>query len=100
MSEHIKREKVTPPGGLYIPLNVLIGIFAYHTVLLSISRSIGDGLGRISSSSLFLSLGMIFGGVVLGRLSARGKIVLPLWAIVFVVALQVVIAVSGRAILG
>jgi len=43
---------------------------------------------------------MIFGGVVLGRLSARGKIVLPLWVIVFVVALQVVIAVSGRAILG
>ncbi|MDO5056878.1 MAG: hypothetical protein Q4E06_06025 [Lautropia sp.] len=99
MSHHIKREKVSPPGGLYIPLNVVIGIFAYHTILLSISKSIGDGLGRISFSSLFLSLGIILGGGYLGRLSVQGKIVLPIWVIVFVVTLQVIIAISGRAVL-
>lgn len=99
MRDRIKREKVSPPGGLYIPINVLIGIFAYHTILLSISKSIGGGLGKISLSSVFFAFGVIVGGVILGRLSAQSKIVLPLWVIVSVVMLQVAIAVFGRTIL-
>ena len=99
MCNHTKREKTSPPGGLRIPPGVLAGILAYHTTLLSISKLIGDGLGRISFSSLFLSLGTILGGVILGRLSIQGKISLPLWVIGFVVMLQVIIAVSGRTFL-
>lgn len=98
MRKQVKRDKISPVGGLCIPSGVLFGIFVYHTLLLSISRMIGDGLGRISLASLFLSFGVVLGGFVLGRLSVQGRIVLPLWVIGFVVALQVVIALSGRAI--
>ncbi|MDO4232576.1 MAG: hypothetical protein Q4D19_10635 [Lautropia sp.] len=96
MRNQAKPEKALPLGGLYIPPGVLVGIFAYHTILLSISRLIGDGLGRLSIASLFLSFGAILGGLILGRLSVLGRIVLPLWVIGFVVLLQVVIAVAGR----
>lgn len=98
MRNPIQQKTASAPGGVYIPPAILVGIFACHTILLSAARLIGDGLGRLSFSSLFLAVGTIFGGLILGWLSVKGRIVLPLWVIGFVVALKVLIAVAGRAL--
>ena len=92
-SPEIPSDKTKDPWLIYV---ILSTCFPF---LLTVSSFIPGHLGEISIRSAFLSIGIVVVAVVMAIMARRGRIDVPLWAIMLIAPCLVAIVLFGRMFL-
>ena len=88
-----------PSGGTKDPWLIYVILSMCFPFLLTVSSFMPGHLGEISIRSAFLSIGIVVVAVVMAIMARRGRIDVPLWAIMLTVPCMVVIVLFGRMFL-
>lgn len=88
-----------PSGGTKDPWLIYVILSTCFPFLLTVSSFIPGHLGEISIRSAFLSIGIVVVAVVMAIMARRGKVDVPLWAIMLIVPCMVAIVLFGRMFL-
>ena len=88
-----------PSGGTKDPWLIYVILSTCFPFLSTVSSFMPGHLGEISIRSAFLSIGIVVVAVVMAIMARRGRIDVPLWAIMLTVPCMVAIVLFGRMFL-
>ena len=88
-----------PSTGTKDPWLIYVILSTCFPFLLTVSSFMPGHLGEISIRSAFLSIGIVVVAVVVAIMARRGRIDVPLWAIMLIAPSLVAIVLFGRMFL-
>lgn len=87
-------------GEIYVPMKYIVPFHFSLSIALPLSNIFDGHVGEPSLRSVFLAYFFVVWALIFWRLSNTGRVVFPLWLIVFLFVIEIVILFYGRSFFG